>query len=554
MLQLLLLAAASWTAAGEQLLITNARIWTGNPAQPWAEAALIDGNRIIAAGPADAVGKRTSPSARRYDAGGRFAMPGFQDAHIHFLSGSLGLANIDLTGICTLPAIQKAIAGYAQAHPEKTWITGRGWEYYCFPNQRLPTREDIDAVVAGRPVFLSAYDGHTGWANSKALERADINRATRFEGFGEIVKDPRTGEPTGALKEGAMGLVQRRLPSPSRDEKLAALRQGMRLAAQLGITSMQNASGNPEEISLYQELSRRNELTVRMAFAMSIPPGSAPDAPDAIAALRARQTDPLVRIHGVKLMIDGVIESFTAAMLEPYANKPAESGSPAWTTEAFQQMVARCDRLGLQVFTHAIGDRGVRLTLDAYEQARRRNGRRDARHRIEHIETIHPDDLPRFAALGVLAAMQPIHADPDTIGVWSECVGPKRLELAFAWQSVHQAGARLVFGSDWPASISVNPLRGIHNAVNRRTVDGKPAGGWIPAQRVSLDTALRGYTTTAAYAGFRETRTGAIRPGMLADLVILSQDPFRIDPIEIHKTRVHCTIFDGRIIYDADGR
>jgi hypothetical protein len=257
----------------------------------------------------------------------------------------------------------------------------------------------------------------------------------------------------------------------------------------------------------------------------------------------------MLAVRAVKLVIDGVIESHTAAMLDPYNGRPDTRGNAAWPPEEFDAFTAALDARGIQIYTHAIGDRAVRLTLDAYEKAMRRNRTKGARHRVEHIETIHPDDLPRFAKLGVLASMQPIHADPSGVEVWSLAVGPKRLPLSFPWRAVEQAGGRLVFSSDWPASISVNPIRGIHSAVNRRTPDGKPAEGWIPAQRVSVETALRGYTSQAAYAAFEERSKGAIKPGMLADMVILSANVFDIDPMRIHETRVDCTIFDGRIIY-----
>lgn len=539
-----LLATPSWAA---QLAILNGKVWTADARRPWAEAVLIDGNRIRLVGTNSEV-RAAAAGAEIVDAQKRLVMPGFNDAHIHFLSGSLGLSQIDLTGICTVEAMQKAIQGYARANPQKKWITGRGWEYYCFPD-KLPRKEWIDAVVSDRPVFLSAYDGHTGWANSKALEMADINRATRFDGFGEIVKDPASGQATGSLKEGAMSLIRRQIPAITRAEKLAALRQGMKLAARLGLTSLQNASGDEEELSLYEELAAEGSLSVRASIAISVAPAAARTRVDEVAALRARRLPSLLRVGAVKLMIDGVIESHTAAMLAPYSDDPNAIGEPAWPIAQFNDTVARLDAQGIQIYTHAIGDRGVRLTLDAYEQAAKRNGRRDARHRVEHIETIDPGDLPRFAKLGVMASMEPIHADPDTIDVWSKAIGPKRLPLSFAWRALEKAGARLVFSSDWPASISVNPIRGIHNAVNRLTTDGRPAGGWIPEQRVSLETALHGYTTQGAYSSFEETTKGMIREGMLADLVILSQDMFTVDPAKLHETTVVCTVFDGKVIY-----
>lgn len=548
---LALIAVLAGQLAAASLAVVNARVWTADPAKPWAEAVLIDGSRIVAAGSQAEIASLKSAATRIIDAGGRLVTPGLNDAHIHFLSGSLGLQNIDLTGICTLESMQRKVAEYARAHPEKAWITGRGWEYFCFPGQRLPRKEDLDAVVKDRPVYLIAYDGHTGWVNSKALELADINKATKYDTFGEIVKNAQNGEPTGCLKENAQQLVRRRVPQPSREEKLNALRQGMKLAASLGLTSFQNASGDEEELSLYEELLRKGELTARASLAMSIAQGTPLRRAAEVAALKAKHRGPMLAVRAVKLMIDGVIESYTAAMLEPYADGGGALGDAAWPDAEFRAMVSALDQRGIQIYTHAIGDKGVRITLDAYLAAKRKNKTSGRRHRVEHIETVSPADLPRFASEGVIASMQPIHADPSGVEQWSKAVGPARLPLAFAWRAIERAGARLVFSSDWPASISVNPIRGIHNAVNRRTIGGKPESGWIPEQRVSLESALRAYTSGAAYASLEEAIKGMIRPGMLADLVVWSQDLFRIDPIRIHETRPVWTIFDGRIIYES---
>lgn len=542
---LLLLACSVWA---EDLWLRNGKVWTGDEARPWAQSVLVRGNRIAAVGSDQEVGA-AAKGARAIDLRGRLTVPGFQDAHLHFLGGSLGLSQIDLNGICTLEAMQKEIARFAAAQPGSGWLTGRGWEYVCLPQGRLPRKEEIDAVVKDRPVFLSAYDGHTAWVNSKALALAGITKDTKFSGYGEIVKDAVTGEPTGALKEGAMGLVRRLTPAPDQAAKIRALEAGMRMAAGLGITSVQNANGSLDEIALYEELEKRGRLTLRSAFAMSVGPMVTEADLEAYAALRRKHAGPLVRVGAIKIMMDGVIESYTAAMLEPYSNRKDTSGQTAWTAEQFARTVGAADRLGLQVFTHAIGDRAVRMALDGYETVRRANGARDARHRIEHIETIHPSDMGRFAALGVLPSMQPIHADPATIEVWSACIGPERTRRGFAWRSLEKAGGRLVFSSDWPASISVNPIRGIHNAVNRQTTTGLPPGGWIPEERVSVETALRAYTVNAAFAGHEDGRTGRIRAGMLADLAVLSQDLFTIDPMKIHITVVDLTVFDGRVIH-----
>ena len=524
--------AANCLAQPADLVLRGGRIWTGSG---FVESLAVSGNKIVATGAFSP--KWVGPRTRVSDLGGRFAMPGINDAHIHFLSGSTGLTQVDLTGACTLEAMQKRVADFARANPNEAWITGRGWEYYCFPGARLPRKEDLDAVVKDRPVYLKAYDGHTGWANSMALRISEVRPETRFAGFGEIVRDP-NGEPTGALKEGAAGLVARHVPEMTRAQKQMALRRGLALVASLGITSMQNASGSEEEVGLYAEMPR----TVRMSVAMSSG-GATVEHIKSWMALRHRYASEWLKVKAVKFMIDGVIESKTAAMIEPYADGSGDAGSPAWKEADFKAAIARVHRAGFQIYTHAIGDRGVRMTLDAYEAAGA------GRHRIEHIETIHPDDLARFAQLGVIASMEPIHAYPDSVDVWSKMIGPGRLPLSFPWRSLEKAGARLAFSSDWPACITVNPWRGIHNAVNRRTIEGQPEGGWLPDQRVGMKTALEAYTSGAAYASFEEQIKGTLEPGKLADIIVLSQNPFEIDPMKIHETQVLLTLVGGQPVH-----
>jgi predicted amidohydrolase YtcJ len=396
------------------------------------------------------------------------------------------------------------------------------------------------SIPASPPCAFPA-DGHTAWANSKALALASVTRDTRFSGFGELVLDEKSGEPTGCLKEGAMSLVSRLLPPVTRPQQLQALQQGLKLAASLGITSFLNASGSRDEVSLYEELLARSALTARVTFALSAGRDAATCSRD--LDLKQRLRGPMVRVDAVKFMLDGVIESHTAAMLEPYSDGFAGAGDLAWAPDAYRQAVAACDAAGFQILTHAIGDRAIRTALDAYAPLKR------GRARIEHIESIHPADIPRFAALGVIASMEPIHADPGTVAVWSKAVGEKRLPYSFPWRALEQAGARLAFSSDWPASISLDPIRGIHNAVNRQTIYGQPPGGWLPQHRVSLESALRAYTIDAAYAAFEDDLKGSIQPGRLADFVVLSQDLFRIPPARIHETRVVTTVFDGKPIF-----
>ena len=545
-------SAQTFQTETADLILTNGRIWLGGDANSVAEAIAIRGNQIIRVGTTVEIKQLAGQQTQVIDLGGRLASPGFNDAHIHFLGGSMGLNQIDLTGAKTVAEMVERIAAYAKKNPDAKWITGRGWEYTPFPGG-LPTKIYLDAIVKDRPVFLSAYDGHSAWVNSKALELAGITNETKFTGYGEIVRNA-AGEATGALKEGAQGLVRRLLPQPTHEEQLNALRQGLKLAASLGITSLQNASGSVVEFSLYEELLQRGELTSRFSMAFSVGERTTDDQIKKFIELKNKyDLNPMLRAASVKFMLDGVIESHTAAMIERYADLPPESGNPFGETtmppDIFRDRVVKLDKLGFQIYTHAIGDRAVREALNAYDAALKANNRGFNRHRIEHIETVSPEDIPRFAKLNVMASMEPIHADPGTAEVWAKAVGTERLPYAFAWQSLLKAGARLVYSSDWPASISLDPIRGIHSAVNRRTIDGQPPKGWVPQQRISVADALRAYTQAGAFSSFEEGIKGRIAAGQMADIVVFSQDLFKIDPMRIHETKVVLTVFDGKVIY-----
>lgn len=557
LLSLLLLASSlrisvSADLPPADLILSGGRIWTGDESESGVTAVAISGNRIIATGSDDEIEKFAGSRTQRVSLGGRFAMPGINDAHIHFLSGSLELYQVNLVGARSLQEIQRRVADYARQNPNEKWIVGSGWEYSALPGKRLPSRRDLDAVVRDRPVFLSSYDGHTAWVNSKAIEMAGIDSSTKFKGYGEVVVDEKTKQPTGVFKEGATRLIERIIPEPSRERKLEALRRGMKLAAELGITSIQNASGGNETISLYDELLRRGELTLRTSVAVSVSPRTTQKDINRIAAMARKYSGPMLRVGAIKIMLDGVIETHTAAMLAPYSDDCSTSGGPNYTQVQLNRLVSMADRARLQVYIHAIGDRSVRMALNAFQYARRTNGVRDSRFRIEHIETVSPADIARFARLGVIASMQPIHADPGTNGVWLPAVGEDRGRRGFAWRSLERAGARLIFSSDWPAAISIDPMRGLHNAVNRRTIEGTPKEGWLAEERVALETALKAYTVSGAYASFEEKKKGKIAPGLFADIVVWSADPFKIDPMQIYRCRIEMTLFDGRIIYKSN--
>lgn len=531
------------------LILKNGNIWTDSAAKPFISSIAIKGNKIIAVGNEKSLKKFINKETQIIDLEEKFIMPGINDSHVHFLSSSLGLSQVDLTGVKTLEEAQQLILKFAQENPNTPWITGRGWQYSIFPNARLPLASDIDSVLKDRPVFLRAYDGHTAWANSKAIELSGITDKTEFKGFGEIVRDGK-GNPSGTFKEDAQDLVSKNIPPNSKELKLESLKKGMERAKSLGITSIQNAHGSIGEVEIYDELLQKGELSLRTSFAFDIEPVTTQADIDKIVEVSKKYNSPMLRVKAVKIYIDGVIESHTAAMLEPYTNKPETSGTASYTSEQLNNLVAMADKAGLQVYIHAIGDKGVRMALDSFENAIKVNGKRDSRFRIEHIETIQTADMQRFTKIGVIASMEPIHADPGTIDVWSAAIGENRSSRGFAWRQLEKAGAKLIFSSDHPASITISPWRGIHNAINRKTIDGLPLNGWYAENSVSLDTALEAYTSNGAFASFEENIKGKIEAGQLADLVVLNQNPFQLHPLKLGKLEVVKTIFDGKIIFE----
>jgi predicted amidohydrolase YtcJ len=557
-----LLACASRAAAQgvvvepADLIVLHARVHTENAKQPWAQAIAVRGAKIVAVGDDATIEKMRGMGTKVINAGGKLVLPGFTDCHIHFLDGSLSLGRVNLEGAKDVADIQRKLREYAAQHPGDDWILGRGWDYAMFGPEALPHKEYLDELFPSRPVFLEGYDGHTYWANSKALALAGITRETENPANGIIVRDARTGEATGALKEAAQDLVAKVVPKPTRADKLLALRAGMRWANQNGITRVHSAGGDFESLDLFDEMLRRGDLSLRMYIAYFLdPPQLRPKDRDAIEAARKKFHDEWIDAGAVKFMVDGVVESHTAAMLEPYSDDPSAKGKPFWEAPQYNAAVAELDKRGLQLFTHAIGDYGVRMALDAYENAEQQNHKRDRRPRIEHIETVAAADIPRFGKLGVIASMQPLHSYPnsDTLDVWARNAGPDRASRAWAWKSIADGGGHLAFGSDWPV-VTLNPWEGIQTAVTRQTSEGTPAAGFVPEQRLTIEQAVDGYTLGAAFAGRREKAEGSLEAGKLADLIVVSQNIFDVNPHKIGATKVITTILGGRVVYQADSK
>jgi len=560
-LRLILLALIAASAAAAQgriiepadIIVVHGRVYTENPKQPWAQAVAIRKGVIVEVGDDPVIERRRGMGTKVINAGGKLVLPGFVDCHIHFLDGSLSLGRVNLEGAKDIADIQKRLRTYAAEHPGDDWILGRGWNYAMFGSETLPHKKYLDELFPNRPVFLEGYDGHTYWANSKALALAAITRDTPNPPNGIIVRDPQTGEATGALKEAAHDLVSKVVPETTRPEKLLALRAGMREANEHGITRVHSAGGDFEILDLFDEMRHRGDLNVRMYIAYFLdPPQLRQKDLDSIEAAHKKFHDDWIDAGAVKFMVDGVVESHTAAMLEPYSDDPSLKGALFWEPGKYKVAVAELDKRGYQLFTHAIGDYGVRSALDAYEEVQAQNHKRDRRSRIEHIETVSVADIPRFGKLGVIASMQPLHSYPDADSlVWVRNAGPDRASRAWAWKSIADAGGHLAFGSDWPV-VTLNPWEGIQTAVTRQTAEGQPPGGFVPEQRLTVAQAIEGYTLGAAFAGRREKTEGSLEVGKSADLIVVSQNILDIAPRKIRETKVLTTIVGGRIVYQAE--
>jgi len=500
------------------------------------------------------------PGTTVLDAGSGLILPGFNDAHVHFLMGARNLQNLELAEETTVDGILRRIAEFSRTHPDRQWLLGRGWFYAVFPNG-MPHRALLDQVVPDRPTAIEAYDSHTTWVNSAALRRLGITDDTPNPPRGEIQRDT-AGRATGILKETAMELVDRALPDKTIAQDVESLAAAASLAFRHGLTSVQEAGGGRKQFEIYRALRASGHPMVRIRLGLRMEPGLAMAdwerrLEEYEAASLAHRGDPWISAGIVKAFADGVIETGTAAMLAPYegmtAGQPGALGFPYWEPGELAAAVRVADRRGWQIQVHAIGDGAVRVALDAFEQAAAANAPRDRRHRIEHIETIDATDIPRFGSLGVVASMQPYHADPEPsqLDSYQSKIGPGRASRGWPWNTIRRAGGRLAFGSDWPI-VSFDPFLGLNSAVNRTTRDGRPPGGWLPNERLSLADALAGYTSGSAWAAHEDAIKGTLEPGMLADVVVLDRDLFGVPTSAIVRARLQATIVGGRLVYDRN--
>jgi predicted amidohydrolase YtcJ len=551
---LLFLAFLTPSLAGAQALpppprtiyYLHGRIYTNDPQHPWASAMAIREGKIVCVGGLEQIMLECGggdENAETIQLGNKFVMPGFNDAHVHLGSAAADMLAVRLNGVPSIEELQKRVADAVAAHKEGDWITGSGWDHTLWPDKKFPTRQQLDAVSPKNPVLLTHISGHVAVANSLALQLASVTKDTPNPKGGEFERDA-NGELTGMLEEGsAISLVQQYVPDPSPAERRHGIELVLADVAKNGVTSVQDNS-DWDDFLVYRDLKDENKLTVRITEWLHFTTG--------LGELQNERseggvTDPWLKTGSLKMVTDGALGSRTAAMLAPYSDDPSTSGIMAIEPDKLRQMAIERDRAGFQLAFHAIGDRANHVALNVFDAVRAANGSRDRRDRVEHAQVVAPSDFARFASLDVIASMQPSHLLDDERWAGAR-LGPERVNGAYAWHTMQQAGVHLAFGTDYPVE-SINPLRGIYACVTRELPEGGPLGGWNPQERLTMEDCIRDYTVGSAYAEFEEQRKGTIAPGMFADIVVFPADITRIPAPDLLRTPVAMTIAGGRIVY-----
>lgn len=546
------------------MALVNGRVYTVDGQRSWAQAVAVQNNRFTAIGSVSDISAHIGPETEVVDLGGKMVLPGFIDSHAHVSCATNKTASLEMYHLESLAAYLDAVKKFAADHPEHAVIYGSGWHNNAFPLSG-PVKQDLDAIVSDRPVCLMSEDGHFSWVNSRAIAMAGIDKDTPNPTGGVIEKDPRTGEPSGTLRETARDLVQNLLPPFTVEQVKGSIRAFMREAGRVGITTahdplliLPDARGQlngfgagRNNIQAYAEMAQSRELTLRIRGTVLTDPTAASDQVQAIASICARHIFPLFQMTGVKVFVDGVVEGGTAYLLEPYANKPDTRGEPLWTPEALNALFKTADREKMQIHIHAIGDAAVRMSLDALEQARKENGRRDARHLITHLHVFDRTDIPRMAALNVIGVPQPFwHVKGKFFPLEAEYLGPHRAEQEYPMRSLADAGILLAGASDYPVQVPSPPLLGIMLGVTRCEPGATDPGEILgPDERMTLSEMIEMFTINGARANFLENETGSIEVGKKADMVVLDNNLFDIPIGNIADTRVLMTVFEGKTVY-----
>ncbi|HUS19926.1 MAG TPA: amidohydrolase [Terriglobales bacterium] len=528
------------------LILTNANIHTVDNNRPQAEAVAVIGDRIVAVGSKDEIDQWRGSATKVIDAQGKLVLPGFNDAHVHLIEGSATLTNVKLKDADSPEEFARRLGEYARKLPKGEWITGGDWDDQAFKTPQLPTRQMIDAATPDNPVFVNRYDGHMSLANSLALRLAGVTAATKEVPGGKIVRDGK-GQPTGVLKDAAMGYVYKVVPGQSLEKRIRTLKQGLPYIASVGVTSVQNMSAEYGDIAAYSTLAEKGELTLRVYAA----PSETAWNDQAKLGLRHAFGSSMLRLGAVKGYADGSLGSTTAYFFAAYNDDPKTAGllsDEMQPLSAIRDRLTKADAAGLQLCMHAIGDRGISIMLDLFADVVKTNGERDRRLRIEHAQHLAPKDFARFAQMNVIASVQPYHAIDD--GRWADKrIGAERSKTTYAFRTFLDNHVRLALGTDWFVA-PLNPLETIYAAVTRATLDGKNPNGWVPEQKITVAEAVEAYTLGSAYAEFQEKEKGTITPGKLADIVILSDDIFTIRKEAIREVKVEKTILGGKVIYE----
>ncbi len=538
-------------APGADTVFTNGRVYTVDAGRSWAEAVAISDGRIIYVGSNTGVDAHIGSNTTVVDLKGRMMMPGFQDSHIHPIGAGIEASACDLNGLNDLAAYRSVIGEYAAANPDVEWITGGGWAMSVFGPGGAPSRTIIDELVPDRPVFLTSQDGHTAWANTRALEIAGINKDTPDPVDGRIDRDPVSGEAIGSLQEGAMNLVSKYVPADTPETRQQGLKYAQDLLHSYGITSIQDAIVDRDALETYAALEKSGQLKLRVVASIWWDREQGEEQIENILLLREEfNKGGLLRPTTVKIMEDGVMENYTAAMLEPYLIPGGSRGIPMVEPEVLKQVVPMLDKAGFQVHFHSIGDAAIRYALDAIEEALIQNGQLGNRHHISHIQMWDPADIPRFAELDVVANFQPLwaYADEYVTELTIPFIGEERARWMYPIKTVQDTGAIIAFGSDWSVS-TANPFPQMETAITRKSADDDSYPVFIPEERIDLESAIVGFTINAAFVNKHEDETGSIEVGKLADLIVIDKNLFELEPEDISETKVLLTLFAGEPVY-----